>query len=257
MVERLLYVYAIGAPELADEPLLAELTGVGHGPVRTLARSGVLAVVSAVDAARFAEEPLRHHLEDLHWLEATARAHHGVIDALVARHDIAPLRLATLYRDEANLLGMLEQRADQLRAVLRGIRGRVECGVKGYAVAATPEPPRHARVDTGPGTAYLLRRRAARDEAARGLAEAREQAEQLHRCVASVSCAARRYPPQDPSLAGTRDEMVLNAAYLVERASVAELGERVDRSAGPRLRLQLTGPWAPYSFTPAEAVGST
>lgn len=44
--------------------------------------------------------------------------------------------------------------------------------------------------------------------------------------------------------------MVLNAAYLVDddraddfRAAVRRLGE-----ARPRIRLRLTGPWAPYSF---------
>jgi len=181
-----------------------------------------------------------------------------VVDALAERHDVAPLRLATLYRDDTNVLGMLDERADQLRRVLRDIRGRVECGVKGYATPAEapPDPPRQGPGGTGPGTAYLLRRRDTRERTARDLAEAREQAEHAHNGLVAVTLAARRYPPQDPSLAGNRAEMVLNAAYLVDRASAGELGDQLARFAGPQLRLELTGPWAPYSFTPLDATGS-
>jgi hypothetical protein len=43
--------------------------------------------------------------------------------------------------------------------------------------------------------------------------------------------------------------MILNAAYLVDEAGAALLAQRVDAAADDELRLELTGPWAPYSFT--------
>ena len=65
--------------------------------------------------------------------------------------------------------------------------------------------------------------------------------------IAVTGCLHR---PQDPQLSGREGWMVLNAAYLVDddraeefQAAVAAIGAR-----RPDVELQLTGPWAPYSF---------
>lgn len=56
-------------------------------------------------------------------------------------------------------------------------------------------------------------------------------------------------PLTDPVLHGRRDWLVLNGTYLVDAgagefsAAVAELDRAV-----PDIRLELTGPWPPYSF---------
>ncbi len=44
--------------------------------------------------------------------------------------------------------------------------------------------------------------------------------------------------------------MVLNAAYLVEADGA--LRRVVEQHAGGAVRLELTGPWAPYSFATLE-----
>jgi hypothetical protein len=48
--------------------------------------------------------------------------------------------------------------------------------------------------------------------------------------------------------------MVLNAAYLVDDARADDFRAAVARLADlrPEIRLQLTGPWAPYSFATEE-----
>jgi hypothetical protein len=43
--------------------------------------------------------------------------------------------------------------------------------------------------------------------------------------------------------------MILNAAYLMDEAGAKQLAEMVNAAAEGDLRLELTGPWAPYSFT--------
>jgi hypothetical protein len=62
--------------------------------------------------------------------------------------------------------------------------------------------------------------------------------------------AARRHPPQDRRLSGTPDWMVLNGAYLVDAAMAIEFADSVRQlvSGYPTLRVELTGPWPPYSF---------
>jgi len=64
-----------------------------------------------------------------------------------------------------------------------------------------------------------------------------------------LAADSRVYPLQDPRLTGRREEMILNVAYLVDEAGAAALAQRVDAATGNELRLELTGPWAPYSFT--------
>jgi hypothetical protein len=49
-----------------------------------------------------------------------------------------------------------------------------------------------------------------------------------------------------------RDEMVLNAAYLVDEAGATVLMQLVEDRGIQGVRLELTGPWAPYSFTTVE-----
>ena len=75
-------------------------------------------------------------------------------------------------------------------------------------------------------------------------------ADQVHAALTADAVAACRRPPQDPTLSGDRRRMLLNAAYLVEDARRDEFLARVSALAPehPRLAVELTGPWPPYSF---------
>jgi hypothetical protein len=125
--------------------------------------------------------------------------------------------------------------------------------VKAFAVAADDagDPPETADGAT-PGTSYLMRRKAERDRAAMGLQAAVEAAEAVHREISAVAVANRKYPSQDPRLSGHREEMVLNAAYLVDEAGAAAVRRLVEDRDVRAIRLELTGPWAPYSFATLE-----
>jgi len=255
MTDTVVYVYAVGDAGLAGSDQLAALTGVSDAPVRAVVAGELAAAVSSVDAAGFSEESLRRCFEDLHWLAETARAHHSVIDALAERQPVAPLRLATVYLDDDNVVALLDEQRAGLCSALDRIRGRSEWGLKAFVGErrttsdGEAEPPTEG---TRPGTSYLLRRRAEREQARRGQEEATDAAEQLHRRVAEFAVASRRYPPQDPRLSGFHDEMVLNAAYLVDDAGAAALQHEIDGWDQAVLRLMLTGPWAPYSFATLE-----
>lgn len=247
MADALVYLYAVTGTDVPDPDVAA---GVDGSPVRRVVAGGLAAVVSSVDPVRFGEESLRRNLEDLQWLETTARAHHAVVDATARGGPVAPVRFATVYLDDDRVRAMLGEREAEFTAALDRVRGRVEWGVKGFAVPsdapAEPEPTPGA----GPGASYLARRLAERKRAARGQEDALAAAEDVHRALSAVAAASRRYPAQDPRLTGRREEMVLNAAYLVE--DDAPLREVVEQHADGPVRLELTGPWAPYSFATLE-----
>lgn len=250
MADTLVYLYAV--TDAADAQDLAT-TGVEGAPVRRIVADGLAAVVSSVDAVRFGEEALRRNLEDLQWLEKAARAHHEVVASLARSGPVAPVRLATVYLDDHNVRALLHERATALHEALDRIRGRVEWGVKAY-VAPTDDAgdQEDAGDGTKPGTSYLMRRRAERDRAAGGLRAATDAAEALHREVSDLAVASRRYEAQDPRLSGHREAMVLNAAYLVDEADAAAMRRLVEDREVRTLRLELTGPWAPYSFATLE-----
>ncbi|MHA6618761.1 GvpL/GvpF family gas vesicle protein [Pseudonocardia sp. DLS-67] len=247
MADALVYLYAVTD---TDVPVPAVDAGVDGAPVRRVVAGGLAAVVSSVDPVRFSEESLRRSLEDLQWLETTARAHHAVVDATARGGPVAPVRFATVYLDDDRVRALLTEREAEFAAALARVRGRVEWGVKGFAVPSATPAELEPAPGAGPGASYLARRLAERKRAARGQEEALAAAEAVHRELAAVALASRRYPAQDPRLTGRSEEMVLNAAYLVEDdGALRQVVEQ--RAAGP-VRLELTGPWAPYSFATLE-----
>lgn len=97
----LVYAYAVASQAEGLSDATRDVPGVAGAFVRLVRRAGLVAAVSDVPGEDFAEDTLKRHLEDLEWLEAVARAHHEVVAALAGRTTVLPLRLATVYRDDA------------------------------------------------------------------------------------------------------------------------------------------------------------
>ena len=255
------YVYAVCRP--FGTPLQAQLTGVGGDPPRLVPHHDLVAVVSHVPEADFAEEPLRAHLEDLDWLTAVARAHQGVIDALTTVTTPLPLRLGTVFRDDSGVRSMIEAREENLLRRLDRLEGRVEWGVKVFLEAGPEQAAEQAAERPAPqpaamsGRDYLRRRR----EQTRSREEQWQRAEtfatDLHRTLTGFAEDSRLHAPQNPTLSGHSGRNVLNAAYLVPRGESEAFVEQVERTKddSPGLRVELTGPWAAYSFAGEEAAG--
>ncbi|WP_214317815.1 GvpL/GvpF family gas vesicle protein [Nonomuraea sediminis] len=248
------YLYAV-----ARDPGLAcpgDLRGVAGEPVRTITHAGLVAYVSTVPLDQFGEEPLRRSMEDLDWLGETARAHHHVVEAVAETTTAAPVRLVTVYSGEEQIRQLLDQRHDDFADMLSRVAGRREWGVKAYAKTTAPPSSEQSREKTtSPGTAYLKRRQASlhtREEAWR---EAIGRAAAIHDTLASTAVASRRHRAQDPELSGRDEWMVLNGAYLVDDARREEFARAVEGLRGEGIELELTGPWAPYSFATLEEGG--
>ncbi|MGW5737750.1 MULTISPECIES: GvpL/GvpF family gas vesicle protein [Streptomyces] len=246
------YVYAICRP--FDAALQAQVTGVDGAPPGQLSHHGLIAVVGTVPEQDFAEEPLRRHLEDLDWLSATARAHQSVIDALTAVTTPLPLRLATVFRDDAGVRAMMEAREDSLKRTLDRLDGRVEWGVKIHAEAQAARPA--AEPEKAASGRDYLRQRRQRNKAHEEMWESAEKfARRLHDTLCEHAEDARLHAPQNSTLSKEPGRNVLNAAYLVTRAGSEAFVELVEgfETETPGLRVELTGPWAAYSFADLEA----
>lgn len=253
MSESMTYVY--GVVRGLDE--VPAVSGVGGSPVRVIESAGLQALVSTVDAAEFGEEGLRKNFEDVRWLEATARDHNQVVDEVGEVVSVAPLSMATVYFTDDRVRAVLAERAAVFTELLDEITGRQEWGVKAYVeLAELSEAVAGAETaggSTGPGTAYLnrLRNRQQHEDQAREAAF--RWAEEVHEALRELSRSARVHPPQNRELAGYTGTMVLNGAYLVDVGRAAEFAAAVEEWGQVATgRLELTGPWPPYSFAVVE-----
>ncbi|CDR12267.1 GvpL/GvpF family gas vesicle protein [Streptomyces iranensis] len=275
MTDGLRYAYAVvrdtGAPEAALDALTAleGVTGVADESVYAVRHLGLAVLASAVPAEDYGEGSLRERLEDMAWLEKMARAHQRVVDTAGAESCVIPVRLATVCHGDEGLRRMLATGRERFASALDRLEGRVEWGVKAYATqpAAEQPPAGTANAADAPSTPdvpdapstpgamsgrdYLRRRKAQRQAAEQRWGDTEEGARLVHDTLGGLAEQSRLHPPQDPRLSGISDRNVLNAAYLVRREDSADFAERVGELAGrtPALRVELTGPWAPYSFT--------
>ncbi|TMQ86252.1 GvpL/GvpF family gas vesicle protein [Actinomadura soli] len=265
-------VYLYGVARGLDPAALRGAAGVAGAPVRGVVEGGLTALVSTVRLEEYGEAALRANLEDLAWLEATARAHHAVVDRAAHAAPTAPVRIATVYRDDARVAEVLAAQRARFGEVLDGIAGRSEWGVKAYAAPGTPEEgapdpggglvpsaepltgpnpaPSPDAPGSGAGTAYLERRqreRRRREDAGR---RAAERAGEVHAALADHAVASRHHPPQDPRLSGRPGAQFLNVAYLLddERVEGFLTVARTLADRLPGMEVEVTGPWPPYSF---------
>ncbi|MFF9482784.1 GvpL/GvpF family gas vesicle protein [Streptomyces sp. NPDC014733] len=257
MTEAVTYAYAVARDDDGTlETELSELSGVADAPVR-LVRAGqsddVVVAVSPVPAQDFREEALHAHLEDMDWLEAIARAHHRVVEAIAAHETVLPLRLATVYLDEERVRLMLTDGREAFAARLAELAGLVEWGVKIYVedapAAADPAAPA-TEAGLSPGRAYLSHRKAQRHAREDAYRAAQQVARDVEAAARRHAVARARHRPQQGELARDPGANVVNDAYLLPRQAADAFCAEVLRAAeeAPGVRVEATGPWAPYSF---------
>jgi hypothetical protein len=216
----MLYLYA-----LTDAPALVPPTaGLGGAPLEVVQAGEVDAVVAERDG-----EPLEP-------TEEAVLLHAGVVDDVAALNEaVLPARFGRAYADRAALRDVVGAQAAALGAALDRVRGCCELGLRILARAEAAAP-------AGPGGRDYLLTRLQQRRRVEGLADA------VHEPLAALARAHTR-------TVGVTPQLVLSAAYLVERDAVESFREAVDALAGkhPELTLALTGPWPPYSFADAEA----
>lgn len=242
---------------IGERPAAVDPTRAGVEPI---VRGGLAVHVGRVGLESFGAEPLRENLNDFTWLERVARAHEAVLEAAMAGATIVPLRLCTIFADEDAARAMLDARGPDLAATLDAVEGREEWSVKVLAdprallaAAARDRGGEPDDADGGSGAAYLLQRRTEREDRAAAERIAARLADDVHARLQDWADGAVLNAPQNRELSGHDGDMLLNGAYLVERARSAGLRALVDelseRHRDLGARLELSGPFPPYNFT--------
>jgi hypothetical protein len=259
------WVYAITAASSAREEW-HELRGLGGVPIHLISGSGLVAVASTVPLDEFGEGPMRRNLENLDWLATTARAHDAVVCMVARSGGTVPTRLATVYLNDDRVQTVLDKHAEELHALVQRVTHRTEWGVKAYRGSQEPKEPEENDIVAadeqgatrpGAGREYLQRRRAQLVARRSDDEHTERTVRDVHAALSALAADSRRRRPQDPRLTGRRERMVLNGSYLVDNARSAEFAQAVaalgEKTHG--LRLELSGPWPPYSFASFEEIG--
>jgi hypothetical protein len=257
---------AIGGPLLY---LYGVVDGDRRPPRSDLARleaivsSGLAAIVEEVAASDFGAEVLEQRLQDIGSVAPLARKHEYVLEDIIEHGVVIPAPLCTLFSSGDAVRDSLVANGERLRALLTWLEGRREWGLKLYC-RTRPLPGELASSDdrlraleralgqAGPGQAFLLRKR--RERRIEELASERvdHAVDEVLRAIDPIAVSTRFRPlPRQPAIPGA-DTMVLNAAFLVDVSSAAELqaigAELSSGLEANSFAIELTGPWPPYSF---------
>ncbi|MBI2911605.1 MAG: GvpL/GvpF family gas vesicle protein [Chloroflexi bacterium] len=258
--EPLLYVYGILEAGTGAHRLLRTGSIAGLDPAEPLfpiEQAELVAAVSRVPSETFAEEPLNQLLTDLPLLAPFAVRHGEAVRALLeASPALIPMAFGALFHGTAGIRQLLEQRERVFCDLLERVRGRREWGLKvlgdrerlqraAEAGSTLRELAREIEVASS-GRAYLLRKRRERLVAAATQRLAAEGVGTVVERLAAASIASRR--EELPSGAA----LLAKAAFLVDVSAsdsfVVLARELHERFSAQGLTLEVTGPWAPYSF---------
>jgi hypothetical protein len=257
MAETGRYLYAIARG--IDRSALGGTQGIDGAPLDVVEHRGLSAVVSDVSLDEFGEGGLRRNLEDLAWLEKVARGHDDVVQTVAPLGPTAPIRLATICFGDEGVRSRLDEWYDALQRALDRVERRMEWSVKAYAPRTEPQAAsssgeRPSGADAGAGAAYLQRKRTETQDRQQAEERALRTAEAIHAALGEHAVAVRRLQPQDPRLTGHEGTMTLNGAYLVPVEEGDAFRSRVSALADehPDARLEVQGPWPPYSFATLE-----
>ncbi len=244
--------YLYGIVEHAG-PTALDVPGVdGTSRARVIACGGLGAVVSghrgAADFRALPRERLLHCL----------LAHQRVVERVVVRHVVLPVRFGTVLEDDGEVRGLVSQNQGTLSRALASMRGMAE-----MEVAATWEIGRILQEIGREPSVMSARERIERsghpsteDRAEVGRfvksrMDARREAVQARAIdlLGSLAAQVATHPLLD-------DRMVMNAAFLVASEAMSAFDRRVrelDALFDGQIAFRVVGPLPPYTFATVNA----
>lgn len=257
----LIYLYCVtsSVPKLKEAGQLA-------GALSFIYHQGIYAVVAEVNSDEFSEEGLKRNFADLGWVKRNATAHEKVIEGIMGHTAVIPFKFGTLFKNEESLNSMLEKHLKGFKITLNELKGKEEWGLKAYCDIERLRAYL-IREDEGlieiekeaasspSGKAYLLKKK---KEDLLNVAVNKKLNEYAQECFEtlkrkSLKAAINKLLPKE--VTEKEEEMILNAAFLVDKKMVSGFADAVKGVkliyAEEGLFFDLTGPWPPYNFCEA------
>ena len=184
-----------------------------------------------------------------------ALAHERAIESVMKEFTVIPMSFGTVFRTEDDVVEFLKDTADALHDVLNKLKDKIEFGLKVNwdpetvlkEIEQENEDIRRLKeeiVSNRLASTYFARMQVGRlvEQALSEKSDA--YVREIYDHLRESATASRHNKP-------IGDKMILNAAFLVDRAKATEFDQQVQEIAQRyegKLRFQYTGPWPPYNF---------
>jgi hypothetical protein len=246
-------------------PLPLEGKGLdGRSPLSVESFQDLAAVWSPVPLEDFCGPEAAERLRDLTWIGPRVIRHQEVVAGVMRHSPVLPARFGTIFSSSANLKKVLQVHHDTIAGCLERLRDQGEWAVKGmldragakdrlFSLKLAEEADRLGALS--PGTRYFQeqRLRAGSDQELKLWLQ--EVSRELWTGLRGYAAEVRERRLFSREVTGSRQDMILNWAFLVPEQAFAGFQARIREAAaqyaGSGLTIECTGPWPPYSFTPA------
>jgi hypothetical protein len=234
------YVYCIIKSE---QPLTFGALGIGTEPAQVLTVNyrNLAAVVSSTSLV--VQDPTRDNV----------LAHQRVNETVMQHHTVIPMSFGTVFKTDDDIIELLRSAYEAFTDVLNKMEDKFEFGLKvlwdrDQIIREIEEEDEDIRrlkgeISSQKGSTYFARMQYGRLIDAALQARSERYVAEIFEALRDVSVASRSNKP-------IGDRMIMNAAFLVARASedafdarVKAIGSRFDK-----LTFKYTGPWPPYNF---------
>ena len=236
----------------------------GGGPVEVAVFQDLAAVWSPVPLEDFCGPEAEERLRDLAWIGPRVVRHQEVVAGVMRHSPVLPVRFGTIFASRANLERVLERHSGAIAAFLDRLTDREEWAVKGMLDRAGAKEKLFAlklarKAESlealSPGKRYFeeQRLRAAGDQELQQWLK--EVCRRLWADLRDYAAEVQERRLLSRETTGSDEDMVWNWALLIPGPAVSgfqALIQDVNSRCAPHgLRLEVTGPWPPYSFCPA------
>ncbi len=236
------YVYCV--IKTADEREFGPI-GIGEGgnPVYTVRYQDLAAVVSDTPIRIY--DPTRENV----------LAHELVNETVMREYTVIPMSFGTIFRTKNDIVELLKSTYRAFDDVLEKMRDKIEFGLKVLwdrdrvvaRLEAEDDAIRRLKeeiTNNAQSSTYFARMQLGRMVESALENAANQYMVDIHESLKPVAVASRSNKP-------IGDRMIMNAAYLVDRAREHDFDEAVktlSRKYEDMLSFKYTGPWPPYNF---------
>ena len=242
--------------------LLREFAHPGHeeiGAARPVELGSLTAIVSVVPPGEI-EAGLSREPPDPKWIVPRAMHHESVLEAVLARGPVLPVRFGCVFGSLQALEAAVENYHDLIAQFLDDMKDRQEWTIKAFldqdtAVDALLErdaalSQRYRRLPAAPGARYFLEKKLREEARTRALQLAKAAAGQIHDSIKQTGVEVKQMTCRASESPGRL--LVLKLALLIPGPRLHDVLDLAGRAgaAGLPLLVEHSGPWPPYNFCP-------
>lgn len=219
----------------------------------------ISAVVSDVSEENFSQEVIDKNIKNIRWLAEKGQIHERVVDKVMQKTTIMPMKFCTIFKTKENVENMLEEKYGDFKFNLRNLKDKIEMGVKVYfdttqlkeKIKQESEEIKNLEKEAKkktPGAAYFEKKKIdilLKEEVRRKLLRSTKDV------LDKIKVFAEKFKQNELiNKKITNKDMLLNAVFLINKFDVSKFKEKVDKIKLEYrdFKFEMWGPFPPYNF---------